>query len=93
MSDQLNTDSRWIRFECDRRTKSRVTEVWTVVAKDGNFVLGEVKWFGRWRGYAFFPNMDTAYESQCMGDIAEFIKGLNARHREQRKSNKQEVNK
>lgn len=43
-----------------------------VVAKDGGDPLGEVKWFGRWRKYAFFPERDCVFEQDCLRVIAEF---------------------
>ena len=43
--------------------------------------LGEVKWFGRWRGYAFFPELYTIYEQKCMREIADFIEAQTKEHR------------
>lgn len=48
------------------------TEQWEVVAKDGGPTLGEVKWFGRWRKYAFFPAPDCVFEQDCLRVIAGF---------------------
>jgi hypothetical protein len=42
------------------------------VANDGEVELGEVKWYGRWRCYAYFPVNDTLYEKTCLRDIANF---------------------
>mgnify|MGYP001575296905 CR=1 FL=1 len=50
------------------------THVWTVVTKDGGVGLGEVKWFGRWHGYAFYPKPDMIYDEACLRDVADFIK-------------------
>jgi len=47
-------------------------------------VLGEVKWFGCWRQYAFFPFPGTAYERQCLRDIAEFCETKTKEHRAKR---------
>lgn len=45
----------------DRRT--RVVEV--VAVRDGA-LLGTVKWFGRWRRYAFFPEPGCAFDPGCL---------------------------
>ena len=49
------------------------TKVWEVTTKDDSATLGYIKWFGRWRCYAFFPEKNTVYERQCLRDITEFI--------------------
>jgi hypothetical protein len=54
------------------------TLVWEVRTKasvkgEGGRFLGEIRWFGRWRGYAFYPYMDTLYEQRCMREIADFV--------------------
>jgi len=45
---------------------------WDVMAKAGDH-LGEVKWFGRWRKYCFFPLSGCAFEGTCMREIVKFI--------------------
>jgi hypothetical protein len=63
--------SRWVRFEPvdNPGRKTRVWEVWSV----GGVRLGEIKWWGRWRAYCFFPEEDTLYNMECLKDIAIFI--------------------
>lgn len=65
-------NSKWIRFQeiPDIKRKTKIFEVRT---KDDSIVLGEVKWFGRWRCYSFFPAPNTVFEQQCLGDITHFI--------------------
>lgn len=50
------------------------TKVWDIVSKEGAVPLGQVKWFGRWRKYAFFPKPDTVYEAYCLADLADFCR-------------------
>lgn len=80
---------KWIQFQCIRSTGK--TDVWQIAAKDkGPTLLGEIKWFGRWRSYAFFPYNDTVFESQCLSDIAQFCVYRTQSHRlalTQRKNN------
>lgn len=52
---------------------SSKTQAWDVRTKDGiGEHLGAVKWFGRWRCYAFYPGSGSIYEKTCLRDIAEF---------------------
>jgi len=52
------------------------TEIYMVVSKTSNFSLGEIKWYGAWRQYCFFPKDETLFNNQCMRDICNFIVGL-----------------
>ena len=62
---------KWIRFLLvEQKAK---TGVWRVETKESYDILGYVKWFPHWRKYAFFPNVDTVYENDCLRDIARFI--------------------
>jgi hypothetical protein len=58
------------------------TRTWEVRAKDGNVLLGMIGWFGRRRGYAFFPLPERVFERTCLRDIADFIERQNVAHRE-----------
>lgn len=54
-------------------TPGMVTKRWIVVNKYGDGDLGFVKWFSRWRKYAFFPMNECIFEEVCMREISEFI--------------------
>ncbi len=74
--------SKWIRFSEPHSSKSGKTFVWTVIAIDGSVSLGEIRWLGRWRKYAFFPKNDTVFEKTCLRDIADFCEiALNSHKR------------
>jgi hypothetical protein len=71
------TDLTHIRLVQVRDTGK--TLVWDVTAKDGGLRLGEVKWFGRWRRYAFFPS-DCVFEHQCLRELADFLEARTREH-------------
>ena len=54
------------------------TKVWEVKRKaleinlDG-ISLGYIKYFGRWRQYAFFPHEGTIWNWECLQDIILFL--------------------
>lgn len=52
-------------------------------------VIGEIKWYGCWRKYCFFPEYDTVYEQDCLRDIAAFCEEKTAEHRQNRAELKQ----
>lgn len=74
----LNDESKWIRFlvwPSDMLGKK--TLVFLVLTKDElPLTLGKIKWFGRWRQYAFFPEAETVFEKKCLADITNFLKLL-----------------
>ncbi len=53
-----------------RPSKTGKTKVWHVVDASGHY-LGNIKWFGRWRCYAFHPDWETTYEQKCLRFIAD----------------------
>jgi hypothetical protein len=79
------TDSTYIKMVVLRDTGKTV--VWAVLAKEDLAKLGEIRWFGSWRCYAFFP-MDAIFEQKCLREIADFIEGQTKAHRQRCKENK-----
>ncbi len=73
----------WIRMELRHDTGK--TKVWDVLSKETNIPLGQVRWFGRWRKYAFFPNNDTVFEPTCLNELAGFCQEQTAEWRKAKK--------
>ena len=72
MQDRFVT--KWLTFG-RFNFPNKKTQVWQVISVKGVF-LGDIKWFGRWRCYAFFPEETTVFNSICLKDIKEFIDKL-----------------
>jgi hypothetical protein len=51
----------------------KTTKVWDIVSKTRGDVLGQVRWFGRWRQYTLYPTKGTVWNVQCLTDVAAFI--------------------
>jgi hypothetical protein len=65
------TQGKWIDFnEAQSKTK---TKIFWVQNRNDNSLIGEVRWYGPWRQYAFYPMPNTVYERQCLMDITKFI--------------------
>lgn len=79
-SDPSAWSGTHIEFVPSGMSATGKTMLWDVLAKAGG-VLGEVKWFGRWRKYSFYPAPDCVFEQTCLRDLAQFIED---RTREQR---------
>lgn len=76
--------SKWIDFQKLKKPAGRKTDIYHVVTKDGNALLGQISWYGPWRQYAFMPNSNTVFERQCMLDIVRFIHRLMAERKEKK---------
>lgn len=70
----------WINFKEVAIIPPQKTKVWHVYTVKGEEILGSVKWFGRWRRYAFFP-LNSVFEQDCLRDIANFIEEKTREHR------------
>ena len=73
-------DSKYLRFELVEEKEK--TTIWAVVSKMHGDRLGIIKWFGRWRQYAFFPESETVYNNECLNTIASFLTELMAQRKE-----------
>lgn len=62
--------SRYLRFELALNKPK--TSVWNVVSKGHHTLLGQIKWFGRWRQYCFYPE-NAIFNSECLSDIKDFL--------------------
>lgn len=79
-SDPGDWNGTHIQFLHAGPSDSGKTSLWDVRTNDGS-LLGEVRWFGRWRKYAFYPRGDTLFEQTCLREIAEFIEMRTREHR------------
>ena len=64
---------KWVRFVVTQ-LEGRSTEAWRVEAREDGVELGYIKFYPRWRKFAFYPLNDTLYEADCLHDIADFCK-------------------
>ncbi|MBA7549963.1 hypothetical protein ES705_42468 [subsurface metagenome] len=66
--------SKYLEFNIlEQKPKTKVIEI---ISKRGRERLGIIKWFPRWRQYAFSPGADTIFNVECLNDIVSHIKGL-----------------
>lgn len=49
------------------------TSAWECYNIKNGSLLGEVKWYGPWRQYSFFPIAHTIFNKSCLEDINHFI--------------------
>jgi len=72
----MKTDFKYICFL--KIAEKPKTTVWSCRNKKSNEELGQVKWYGPWRQYCFFPSTElaTVFNAHCLDDIIVFINSL-----------------
>ena len=70
----MKTRYEFIRFE--EVEKKPKTSVYHCLRNSSGDVLGEVKWYGPWRQYCFYPAFSTVFNSGCLDGIVDFLRQL-----------------
>ena len=76
---------RYIELGRSKRSPSGKTKIWPVmqIGVEGfRLKLGEIRWQASWRRYAFFPEIQTVYDSSCMRTLADYCDYKTQDHRE-----------
>lgn len=79
----MGTKTSYLSFPHTGWSKSQKTKVWGVVNtyEGREIMIGQVKWYGPWRKYAFFPlGANTVFEHNCLREIADFIEEQTGTH-------------
>lgn len=61
-----------LEFKPIGKSASEKTEIFSVLS--GDLELGRIAFFGRWRKYCFYPNINTLYDHLCLIKISSFCK-------------------
>jgi len=69
--------TRYLDF-IDTTAKNRKTKIIWVRSVNHGDILGEIRWYGAWRQYCFYPKADTIWNIECLQDIRVFIATLMA---------------
>jgi hypothetical protein len=73
---------KYLTFLQRPRREGRKTDEVAVFGRRDTY-LGEIKWFGRWRQYAFFPEAGTVWNTDCLAEVSAQILKLMAARRDQ----------
>lgn len=78
---EVTQEDKWLSFElAERKLK---TNVYDVISKHSECILGKVKWYPYWRNYCFFPTtlIETVHSDRCLLLIGNFVLEINKQHR------------
>jgi len=59
-------------------TPGRKTPIVEIRSKSSRALLGQIKWYGAWRQFCFWPEPKTIFNVGCMNDIEAHIAELRA---------------
>lgn len=63
-------------YICESYIENRKTPILTIYEYNDN-ILGQIKWFGRWRKFCFFPNDNTVWDYKCLSELNAFLDEFN----------------
>ena len=67
---EVLTEYKYIYFK-QKLANTIKTSVWGCY--NSHIHLGDVRWYGSWRQYCFYPEANTVFNVGCMKDINDFI--------------------
>lgn len=67
-----NTLLKWVNAEPIQPTEGSKMLSYSIKAKSGHY-LGEIKWNGAIKGYAFYPALSTFYSIDSMLDVIQIL--------------------
>lgn len=75
-------DTEYLTFSRTASETGKTYVVQVLSARHPGVTLGEIRWYGRWRQYAFYPRPDTIWNPECMDGVSAAIRELMAHKRE-----------
>src|ERR1700747_4168 len=58
------------------QSRSGKTKIFQIFSINQDQLIGEIKWMGRWRQYAFYPFSETIWNDDCLLSIQTFLHNL-----------------
>jgi hypothetical protein len=66
--------TKYLKFDIVKDTGK--TKLIFIINIHHDEVIGEIRWFSRWRQYCFSPNNNTIWNTECLNDVNAVIKQL-----------------
>lgn len=73
---EIIKETKYLRFTKLERPPDKKTDIVTISSISGDYLLGRIAWFPRWRQYCFYPYNDTVWNKGCMENVYEVIEQL-----------------
>lgn len=63
---------------------NRKTNIYFIKNNSG-CCIGEIRWYGPWRKFCFFPAPDTIWDNKCINAVYESIKYITDKYKQNKK--------
>lgn len=73
---EIIKETQYLAFGVVEQPKEKKTKWIAIINVHHEEIIGEIRWFSRWRQYCFYPYHDTVWNTTCMEDIQTVIKEL-----------------
>lgn len=86
----MNNDGDWIMefkyFVIDKQAPKPgcKTSRYPLRSRNGDYILGVIKWYGAWRQFCFFPQPETLWSVGCLHDVQQAMASITARYKQQK---------
>ena len=77
----MKTVYRFIKFACH----PDIPDVWVCYSKSQNVPLGGCEWYAPWKQFVFSADMSSLFSHDCLNDISDFLRQLNAAKKQEGK--------
>lgn len=78
-------EGKYMRAKIEPLENGKKTRSYRVLEVSTGYTLGWLKWFGRWRGYCFFPVTGTVFDGGCLAQLDAWISELDGAYRDTKK--------
>lgn len=78
---RINHDNEFISFIHIGPSPSGKTHLWSVRSKSSGDILGQIRWYGAWRQYCFYPEGDTIWNEDCLRAVRNAMNQANEDHK------------
>ena len=59
---------------------NRKTPIYNII-NNNNLKIGQIKWYGPWRKFCFYPYPDTIWDSNCLQQLLDCMNTLNKEYK------------
>lgn len=87
---ESNTE-KYIGFKLKPNDGKKKTGTFEVMNLKQDISVGEIRWYGGWRKYVYYPHADTYYDPRCLELIAIFCRESTKSHMAFRKFEKKAI--
>lgn len=72
------TAEKYIEVREAGASKTGLTKIWAVINRRTEQTCGEIRWWGGFRQYTFFPTDGFLFDTSCLRLIADRLEAVNA---------------